>query len=77
MKTVKLWSSTLLRGHKSINLSVLNRDKAAFVMHDSQKVVSKSFMIRNFIDHLRVNACISYRIMCLSWLVFVPETVCI
>ena len=44
-------------------------------MHESQKVVSKSFMIRNFIDHLRVNACISYRIMCLSWLVFVPETV--
>ena len=51
MKTVKLWSSTLLRGHKSINLSVLNRNKAAFVMHESQKVVSKSFMIRNFIDH--------------------------
>ena len=93
MKTVKLWSSTLLRGHKSINLSVLNSNKVAFVMHESQKVASKSFMIRNFIYHfwsvfitlifvsgtnwlcLRVNACISYRVMCLSWLVFFPETV--
>ena len=51
MKTVKLWSSTLLRGHKSINLSVLNSNKVAFVMHESQKVASKSFMIRNFIYH--------------------------
>ena len=40
MKTVKLWSSTLLRGHKSINLSVLNSNKVAFVMHASQKVAS-------------------------------------
>ena len=24
-----------------------------------------------------VNACFSYRVMCLSWLVFFPETVCI
>ena len=46
MKTVKLWSSTLLRLHKSINLSVLKSYKVAFVMHDSQKVASNLFMIR-------------------------------
>ena len=46
MKTVKLWSSTLLRLHKSINLSVLNSKKVAFVMHESQKVASNLFMIR-------------------------------
>ena len=51
MKTVKLWSSTLLRGHKSINLSVLNRNKVAFVMHKSQNVASNLFMIRGFIQH--------------------------
>ena len=49
MKTVKLWSSTLLRGHKSINLSVLNSNKVAFVMHESQKVASKLFVIRSLI----------------------------
>ena len=41
MKTVKLCSSTLLRGHKSINISILNSNKVAFVMHESQKVASK------------------------------------
>ena len=46
MKTVKLWSSTLLRLHNSINLSVLNSNKVAFVMHESQKVASNLFMIR-------------------------------
>ena len=46
MKTVKLWSSTLLRLHKSINLFVLNSNKVAFVMHESQKVASNLFMIR-------------------------------
>ena len=46
MKTVNLWSSTLLRLHKSINLSVLNSKKEAFVMHESQKVASNLFMIR-------------------------------
>ena len=46
MKTVKLWSSTLLRLHKSINLSILNSKKEAFVMHESQKVASNLFMIR-------------------------------
>ena len=46
METVKLWSSTLLRLHKSINLSVLNSKKVAFVMHESQKVASNLFMIR-------------------------------
>jgi len=51
MKTVKLWSSTLLRGHKSINLSVLNSNRVAFVMHESRKVASKLFMMRNFIYH--------------------------
>ena len=51
IKTVKLWSSILLTLHKSINLSVLNSNKVAFVMHESQKVASKSFMIRNFIYH--------------------------
>ena len=51
IKTVKLWSSTLLRGHKSINLSVLKSNKVAFVMHESQKVASILFMIRNFIYH--------------------------
>ena len=51
MKTVKLLSSTLLRGHKSINLSVLNSKKVAFVMHESQKVASNLFMIRSFIFH--------------------------
>ena len=40
MKTVKLWSSTLLRGHKSVNLSVLNSKKVAFLKHESQKVAS-------------------------------------
>ena len=54
MKTVKLRSSTLLRGHKSINLSVLNSNKIAFVMHESQKVASKLFMIRSFICHSEV-----------------------
>ena len=47
MKTVKLWSSTLPRGHKSINLSVLNSNKVAFVIHESQKVASNLFMIRS------------------------------
>ena len=89
MKTVKLWSSTLLRGHKSINLFVLNSNKVAFVMHESQKVASKWSMIRNFIYHFwsvfitslwvgQINCVwgsISYRVMCLSWLVFFPETV--
>ena len=46
MKTVKLWSSTLLRGHKSMNLFVLNRSKVAFLMHESQKVASNLFTIR-------------------------------
>ena len=40
MKTVKLWSITLLRGDKSINRSVLNSSKVAFAMHESQKVAS-------------------------------------
>ena len=47
--TVKLWSSTLLRGHKSINISVLNSNKVAFVMYESQKVASKLFVIRSLI----------------------------
>ena len=47
MKTVKLWSSTFPRGHKSINLSVLNSNKVAFVIHESQKVASNLFMIRS------------------------------
>ena len=38
-------------GHKSINLSVSNSNKVAFVMHESQKVASKLFMIRSFICH--------------------------
>ena len=38
MKTVKLWSSTLLSEHKSINLSVLSI--VVFVMHESLKVAS-------------------------------------
>ena len=36
---------------ESFNLSVLNSNKVAFVTHESQKVASKSFMIRNFIYH--------------------------
>ena len=91
MKTVKLWSSTLLRGHKSINLSVLNSNKVAFAMHESQKEASKLFMIRNFIYHFwsvfvtllwvgQINCVwgsmlVLARVMCLSWLVFFPETV--
>ena len=41
MKTVKLWSSTLLREHKSINLSVLSI--VVFVMHESLKVASNLY----------------------------------
>ena len=57
MKTVKLWSSTLLRGHKSINLSVLNSNKVAFVMHESQKVASKLFDQKLYLSLLK---CIYY-----------------
>ena len=57
MKTVKLWSSTLLRGHKSINLSVLNSNKVAFVMHESQKVASKLFDQELYLSLLK---CIYY-----------------
>ena len=46
MTTVKLWSRNLLRGHKSMNLSVLNSSKVAFLMHESQKVASNLFTIR-------------------------------
>ena len=45
MKTVKLWSSTLLRGHKSINLPVLNNNNVAFVVNDGQKVSPNLSMI--------------------------------
>ena len=46
MTTVKLWSRNLLRGHKSMNLPVLNSSKVAFLMHESQKVASNLFTIR-------------------------------
>ena len=48
METVKLWSSTVLRLHKSINLSVLNSKKVAFFMHESQKVAPNLFTIRTY-----------------------------
>ena len=47
IKRVKMCSSTLLRGHKSINLSILDSNKVAFFSHESQKVASNSFVIRS------------------------------
>ena len=78
MKTVKLWSSTLLRLHKSINLSVLNSKKVAFVMHESQKVASNLFMIRTcFKLYSSLLKCIHYFFLAGTNLLCFRVTACI
>ena len=78
IKTVKLWSSTLLRLHKSINLSVLNSKKVAFVMHESQKVASNLFMIRTcFKLYSSLLKCIYYFFLAGTNLLCLRVTACI
>ena len=90
MKTVKLWSSTLTSERAQINQTFCIKQKQNCFCHalepeGGMKVValfntSEVYLLLlcewdKLTVCLRVNACISFRVMCLSWLVFFSETV--
>ena len=79
MKTVKLCSSTLLRGHKSINLSVLNNNKVAFVMHESQTRVAFNLVMNRKCFKLYSSPlmCISYFFLTGANKLCLRDTACI